>query len=91
MNSSVLQISPNDNVHFLNSMNIYCCLAQDDYTEIGKKYLINSCFSAIGNRLNKNQFVRIHRSWIVEIGRSVGIKDHIKLLLPENDEIVPFS
>jgi two-component system, LytTR family, response regulator len=95
MNSSVLQNRSKDNVRFLNSIEIYCCQTQSDYTGIchinEKKYLLNSCITAIENRLNKNQFIRTHRSWIVNIGSIAGIMDHMKLLLLGNDEILPYS
>jgi len=57
-------------VHVINADKIEYIEAQDDYVQIrsdGKSYLKNQRLSELEEQLDGEQFLRIHRSWIVNI------------------------
>ncbi|OEZ60743.1 LytTR family DNA-binding domain-containing protein [Duganella sp. HH105] len=57
-------------VHVINSDKIEVIEAQDDYVQIrseGKSYLKNQRMAELEEQLDASQFLRIHRSWIVNI------------------------
>ncbi|MRW88456.1 response regulator [Duganella sp. FT80W] len=57
-------------VHVINADRIEHIEAQDDYVQIrsdGKSYLKNQRLSELEEQLDGEQFLRIHRSWIVNI------------------------
>ncbi|MGV7211427.1 LytR/AlgR family response regulator transcription factor [Oxalobacteraceae bacterium A2-2] len=57
-------------VHVINSDKIECVEAQDDYVRIqsdGKSFLKNQRLSELEGQLDGERFLRIHRSWIVNI------------------------
>jgi len=57
-------------VHVINSDKIEVIEAQDDYVQIrseGKSYLKNQRMAELEAQLDPGQFLRIHRSWIVNI------------------------
>jgi two-component system LytT family response regulator len=57
-------------VHVINTGTIEYVEAQDDYVQIrsaGKSFLKNQRLSALEGQLDGAQFVRLHRSWIVNI------------------------
>jgi two-component system LytT family response regulator len=57
-------------VHVINSDRIECVEAQDDYVRIqsdGKSFLKNQRLSELEGQLDGERFLRIHRSWIVNI------------------------
>ncbi len=57
-------------VHVINSDKIEVIEAQDDYVQIrseGKSYLKNQRMAELEEQLDAQQFLRIHRSWIVNI------------------------
>ncbi|MET0264576.1 MAG: LytTR family DNA-binding domain-containing protein [Duganella sp.] len=58
-------------VHVIHSERIDYIEAQDDYVQIradGKSYLKNQRLTELEGQLDSTQFLRIHRSWIVNIG-----------------------
>jgi len=57
-------------VHVINSDRIEIIEAQDDYVQIrseGRSYLKNQRMAELEEQLDAQQFLRIHRSWIVNI------------------------
>jgi two-component system LytT family response regulator len=55
--------------------------AQDDYVEIlaeGKPYLKNQRLSELEQQLDQSRFVRLHRSWIVNVERIARIEQSTK-------------
>lgn len=57
-------------VHVINAERIEHIEAQDDYVQIraeGKSYLKNQRLAELEEQLDGGQFLRIHRSWIVNI------------------------
>ena len=57
-------------VHVINSDRIEVIEAQDDYVQIrseGRNYLKNQRMAELEEQLDAGQFLRIHRSWIVNI------------------------
>ncbi|MBV6325406.1 LytR/AlgR family response regulator transcription factor [Duganella violaceipulchra] len=57
-------------VHVINSDKIEVIEAQDDYVQIrseGRSYLKNQRMAELEEQLDAQQFLRIHRSWIVNI------------------------
>ncbi|GGY87927.1 LytR/AlgR family response regulator transcription factor [Pseudoduganella plicata] len=58
------------NVHVIACGRIDCVQAQDDYVEIraeGRAYLKNQPLSELESQLDPQRFLRIHRSWLVNI------------------------
>lgn len=73
---------------------IYLIKAMDDYAEIGTKketYLIQQSLNHLEARLNPNQFIRVHRSFIVNIDAIRDIvacsNSRYKLFLRDQQEI----
>lgn len=57
-------------VHVIACDTIDCVRAQDDYVEIragGKAYLKNQALSELEGQLDARRFLRVHRSWVVNI------------------------
>ncbi|AVR99170.1 DNA-binding response regulator [Pseudoduganella armeniaca] len=57
-------------VHVIACDTIDCVRAQDDYVEIragGKAYLKNQALSELEGQLDGRSFLRVHRSWLVNI------------------------
>jgi two-component system LytT family response regulator len=57
-------------VHVIGCERIDCVQAQDDYVEIraeGRAYLKNQPLSELESQLDPQRFLRIHRSWLVNI------------------------
>ncbi|AXA94660.1 LytTR family DNA-binding domain-containing protein [Massilia sp. YMA4] len=57
-------------VHVIGCDTIDCVRAQDDYVEIhagGKAYLKNQALSELEGQLDPRRFLRVHRSWLVNI------------------------
>jgi len=57
-------------VHVIACERIDCVQAQDDYVEIraeGRAYLKNQTLSELAGQLDGQRFLRVHRSWLVNI------------------------
>ncbi len=57
-------------VHVIGCDRIDCVQAQDDYVEIradGRSYLKNQTLSELAGQLDGQRFLRVHRSWLVNI------------------------
>jgi two-component system LytT family response regulator len=64
-------------VHVIACDTIDCVRAQDDYVEIragGKAYLKNQALSELEGQLDPRRFLRVHRSWLVNIEAVGGIE-----------------
>jgi two-component system LytT family response regulator len=64
-------------VHVVATSDIDYIEAQDDYVQIsaaGKRYLKSQRLSELESQLDPAAFVRIHRSWIVNLGAIRGIE-----------------
>lgn len=83
---STIKIIPAADVHYLE--------AYDDYVKIhtaGGTFLKNKTMASFENSLDDKQFVRIHRSFIVQVPQITGLvpyeKDSYKLLLKSGDSL----
>lgn len=68
-------------VHVIAAERIDSIEAQDDYVEIlaeGKPYLKNQRLSELEGQLDPSRFVRLHRSWIVNVERIERIEQATK-------------
>ncbi len=68
-------------VHVIAAAKIDYIAAQDDYIQIsseGKSYLKNQRLSSVETQLDAKQFVRVHRSFIVNIERIGRIEQYAK-------------
>ena len=68
-------------VHVIAAERIDSIEAQDDYVEIlaeGKPYLKNQRLSELEEQLDQTRFVRLHRSWIVNVERIERIEQATK-------------
>ncbi len=68
-------------VHVIAAERIDSIEAQDDYVEIlaeGKPYLKNQRLSELEQQLDQGRFVRLHRSWIVNVERIERIEQATK-------------
>ncbi|MES2128143.1 MAG: LytTR family DNA-binding domain-containing protein [Pseudomonadota bacterium] len=68
-------------VHVIAAAKIDVIEAQDDYVQIrseGKSYLKNQRLSELESQLDPNTFVRIHRSFILNIERIARIEQYAK-------------
>ena len=68
-------------VHVIAAERIDSIEAQDDYVEIlaeGKPYLKNQRLSELEEQLDQSRFVRLHRSWIVNVERIERIEQATK-------------
>ncbi|MTW09005.1 response regulator [Pseudoduganella eburnea] len=68
-------------VHVISAERIDSIEAQDDYVEIlaeGKPYLKNQRLSELEEQLDQTRFVRLHRSWIVNVERIERIEQVTK-------------
>ncbi len=50
--------------------------------------MVNSTFKNVEEKLDPNQFVRVHRSYIVNVDKVVDIEDNNLLI---NEQIIPIS
>jgi two-component system, LytTR family, response regulator LytT len=70
---------------------IYLVEAKGDYIHLktdNEKYIVHSSLKKIQNKLPSNLFLKVHRSYIINIKKIVGIEDNTVLI---NKEIVPIS
>jgi two-component system LytT family response regulator len=68
-------------VHIIAASQVDYLEAQDDYVAIhslGKKYLKQQTISSLEEALDPNRFVRIHRSYIVNLERIAKIEPYTK-------------
>jgi DNA-binding LytR/AlgR family response regulator len=66
---------------------IYYLEAMKDYTRIflsGKQYLVLAPLSAMQERLPEKRFIRIHRSYIVNVDKITGVKSN-RVYLPDHE------
>lgn len=92
-----LLIRDRNQVHVLALNTVASVEAQDDYICIhaqGKSYLKTQSLSELEGRLDPAQFVRVHRSWIVNVGHLKNIdrlaKDSFVAVL-QNGQQIPIS
>lgn len=72
-----LLIRDRNQLHVLALDTVDCVEAQDDYICIysqGKSYLKTQSLTELETRLNSAQFVRAHRSWIINLGHLKNIE-----------------
>jgi two-component system LytT family response regulator len=68
-------------VHIIAASKIDYVEAQDDYVQIrseGKSYLKNQRLSELEEQLESSQFLRVHRSYLLNIERIVRIEQYAK-------------
>jgi two-component system LytT family response regulator len=92
-----LLVRDRNQVHVLALDTVVCVEAQDDYICIhaqGKSYLKTQSLSDLETRLDPTLFVRVHRSWIINLGHLKNIerlgKDNFVAVL-HNGRQIPIS
>lgn len=81
-NSRLIRIDIND-ILFVEAKGDYTVFKTED-----KGYVVNSTFKNVEEKLNVNQFVKVHRSYIVNIDKVVDIEENNLLI---NEQIIPIS
>ena len=90
-NSESLFIKANSRIIRINIRDILFIEAKGDYALFKTKekgYIVHTTFKNVESKLNANQFVRVHRSYIVNTEKIVDIEENN--LLIEN-QIIPIS
>ena len=90
-NQQSLFIKVNTRLVRIDMKDILYVEAKGDYTVFkteDKGYVVNSTFKNAEEKLDQNQFVRVHRSYIVNIDKIVDIEENNLLI---NDQIIPVS
>ncbi|MGB3464574.1 MAG: LytTR family transcriptional regulator DNA-binding domain-containing protein [Cyclobacteriaceae bacterium] len=91
LNQSSLFIKVNSRLVRIDLKDILYVEAKGDYTVFKteqKGYVVNSTFKNVEEKLDPNQFVRVHRSYIVNIDKVVDIEENNLLI---NEQIIPVS
>jgi len=90
-NSESLFIKANSRIVRVNIDDILFIEAKGDYAlfkTIEKGYIVHSTFKNIESKLNSNQFVKVHRSYIVNIEKIVDIEENNLLI---DKQVIPIS
>jgi DNA-binding LytR/AlgR family response regulator len=82
VNSRLVRIEPN-NIMFVEAKGDYVLFKTKE-----KGYIVHSTIKNIEERLDGNQFVRVHRSYIVNINKIVDIEDNNLLI---DSLVIPIS
>lgn len=75
----------------INIPSIYLIQAKGDYIQIkteGENYLVHATLKKIENRLPKMLFLKVHRSYIINISKIIDIEDSSVLI---KKEVIPIS
>lgn len=90
-NQASLFIKVNSRLVRIDLKDILYVEAKGDYTVFKtekKGYVVNSTFKNVEEKLDPNQFVRVHRSYIVNVDKVVDIEENNLLI---NEQIIPVS
>lgn len=90
-NQASLFIKVNSRLVRIDLKDILYVEAKGDYTVFkteAKGYVVNSTFKNVEEKLDPNQFIRVHRSYIVNVDKVVDIEDNNLLI---NEQIIPVS
>lgn len=90
-NQQSLFIKVNSRLVRIDMKDILFVEAKGDYTVFktrDKGYVVNSTFKNAEEKLDPNQFIRVHRSYIVNIEQVVDIEENNLLI---NEQIIPVS
>ena len=86
-------VKSNSRLIKLNSKDIYFIEALKDYVVINtleSRYTIHSTMKDIERKMSSDQFVRVHRSFIVRISKIASI-DYPNLQLEDNKKLIPIG
>lgn len=75
----------------INIPSIYLVEAKGDYIHIktsGKNFIVHSTLKKIENKLPENLFLKVHRSYIINIKRIIDIEDNSVLI---EKDVIPVS
>ena len=90
-NKKSLFIKANSRLIRIDIKDILYVEAKGDYTVFkteDKGYVVNSTFKNVEEKLDPEQFVRVHRSYIVNVDKVVDIEENNLLI---NEQIIPIS
>jgi DNA-binding LytR/AlgR family response regulator len=90
-NSESLFIKANSKILRINIKDILYVEAKGDYAIFktdDKGYIVSTTFKNVENKLDPNQFVKVHRSYIVNLEKVVDIEEN-NLLIKE--QVIPIS
>lgn len=89
--SESLFVKANSRIIRINISDILYVEAKGDYAvfkTIEKGYVVQTTFKNVESNLNPNQFVKVHRSFIVNLEKIVDIEDNSLLI---QDHVIPIS
>jgi DNA-binding LytR/AlgR family response regulator len=72
-------------------LSIYLIEAKGDYLSLkteNNNYIVHSSLKKINNKLPSSLFLRVHRSYIININKIIGIEDNTVLI---KKEVIPIS
>lgn len=90
-NSESLFVKANSRIVRINIDDILFVEAKGDYALFKTKekgFIVHTTFKNVEGKLDPNKFVRVHRSYIVNINKVVDIEENNLLI---NDQIIPIS
>lgn len=90
-NSESLFIKTNSKILRININDILFVEAKGDYAifkTLEKGFIVSTTFKNVEDKLDANQFVRVHRSYIVNIDKVVDIEENNLLI---NEQVIPIS
>lgn len=91
LNKESLFVKSNSRIVRINIEDILFVEAKGDYAvfkTVNKGYIVSSTFKNIEDKLDMNKFIRVHRSYIVNVDKVVDIEENNLLI---NDQVIPIS
>ncbi len=90
-NSESLFVKSNSRIVRIDLSDIFYVEAKGDYTIFktpAKGYVVNTNFSTVEKKLDDKRFVKVHRSYLVNLEKIVDIEDSSLLI---DDKVIPVS
>lgn len=92
-NKDILFVKSNSRLVKLNTRDIYFVEALKDYVVINllnTRYTVHSTMKDIEAKLPENEFIRVHRSFIVRVDKITAI-DQPNLILENDKKVIPIG
>jgi len=91
LNHESLFVKSNSRIVRINIEDILYVEAKGDYAVFktkSKGYIVSTTFKNVEEKLNMNKFIKVHRSYIVNVDKVVDIEENNLLI---NEQIIPVS
>jgi DNA-binding LytR/AlgR family response regulator len=90
-NAESLFVKSNSRIVRINTEDILFIEAKGDYAvfkTVDKGYIVSTTFKNVEEKLDVNKFVKVHRSYIVNVDKVVDIEENNLLI---NEQVIPIS